>query len=131
MTLWIVARCQAPLSMGFSRSKYWSCHFLLQIFLTQGLNLGLLYFRQILYHLSHGEVHFCATHCKPNLTSLSISYKSFLPSYLCYDLLGFITLYIQNILFHFSLLSPCLPPSLPPFLFTYYHMGFNNRGDGV
>ena len=30
------------------------CHFLLQrIFLTQGLNLGLLHCRQILYHLSH------------------------------------------------------------------------------
>ena len=30
------------------------CHFLLQgIFLTQGLNLGLLHFRQILYLLSH------------------------------------------------------------------------------
>ena len=31
-----------------------ACHFLLQgIFLTQGLNLGLLHCRQILYHLSH------------------------------------------------------------------------------
>ena len=30
------------------------CHFLLQrIFLTQGLNLGLPHFRQMLYHLSH------------------------------------------------------------------------------
>ena len=29
------------------------CHFLLQIFLTQGLNLGLLHCRQTLYHLSH------------------------------------------------------------------------------
>ena len=30
------------------------CHFLLQgIFLTQELNLGLLHYRQILYHLSH------------------------------------------------------------------------------
>ena len=30
------------------------CHFLLQgIFLTQGLNPGLLYCRQTLYHLSH------------------------------------------------------------------------------
>ena len=32
------------------------CHFLLQgIFPTQGLNPGLLHFRQILYHLSHQE----------------------------------------------------------------------------
>ena len=31
-------------------------HSLLQgIFLTQGLNLGLLHYRQILYHLSHQE----------------------------------------------------------------------------
>ena len=44
--------------MELSRQEYWSwlvgCHFLLQgIFPTQGLNLGLLYYRQILYHLSH------------------------------------------------------------------------------
>ena len=32
------------------------CHFLLQeIFLIQGLNLGLLHCRQMLYHLSHQE----------------------------------------------------------------------------
>ena len=39
-TPWTVA-CKAPLSMGFSRQKYWSgSHFLLQgIFPTQGLNL--------------------------------------------------------------------------------------------
>ena len=41
--------------MEFSRQKYWSsCHSLLQgIFPTQGLNLGLLHCRQILYHLSY------------------------------------------------------------------------------
>ena len=40
------------LSMGLSRQQY--CHALLQgIFLTQGLNLGLLHSRHILYHLSH------------------------------------------------------------------------------
>ena len=39
---WIVA-LQGPLSTGFSRQEYWSCHFLLQgIFPTQGLNLRLL-----------------------------------------------------------------------------------------
>ena len=38
---------QVPLSMGFSRQEYWSgCHFLQQVFLTQGLNLGLLHYRQ-------------------------------------------------------------------------------------
>ena len=41
--------------MELSRQEYWSgCHFLLQgIFLTQGLNLYLLYLSQILHHLSH------------------------------------------------------------------------------
>ena len=44
VTLWTVA-CQAPLSTGFFRQKYWcGCHALLQgIFLTQGLNPGLLH----------------------------------------------------------------------------------------
>ena len=55
-TPWTVA-CQAPLSMGLSRQEYWSgLLFLLQrIFLTQGLNPGLLHCRQILYHLSYRE----------------------------------------------------------------------------
>ena len=45
---------QAPLSMEFSRQEYWSgLPFLPPGNLpTQGLN-PLLYFRQILYHLSH------------------------------------------------------------------------------
>ena len=45
---WTVAHW-APLSMGFSRQGYWSgSHSLLQrIFLTQGLNLGLLHCRQM------------------------------------------------------------------------------------
>ena len=49
--------CQAPLSMGFSRQEYWvGCHFLLQgIFPAQGLNPGLLYCRQILYHQNHQQ----------------------------------------------------------------------------
>ena len=34
------------------------CHFLLQeIFLTQGLNLGFLHYRQMIYHLSHWGSH--------------------------------------------------------------------------
>ena len=55
-TPWTVAS-QPPPSMGFARQEQWSgCHFLLQgIFQTQGLNLGLLQGRQILYCLSHGE----------------------------------------------------------------------------
>ena len=45
---------QAPPSMEFSRQEYWSgSHFLLQgIFLTQGLNPGILHCRWMLYHLS-------------------------------------------------------------------------------
>ena len=42
-TPWAVA-CQAPLSMGFCRQD-----------LTQGLNLGLLHYRQILYHWATRE----------------------------------------------------------------------------
>ena len=47
--------------MEFSRQEFWSgCHSLLQgIFLTQGLNLGLLHYRQILYCLSLRK------HCGP------------------------------------------------------------------
>ena len=53
-TPWTVA-CQAPLSMEFYKTEYWSAEpFLLQgIFPTQGLNLGLLHGKWILYHLSH------------------------------------------------------------------------------
>ena len=50
VTLWNAA-LQPPLAVGFSRQEYWSgCHFLLPgISPTQGSNLGLLHFRQILY----------------------------------------------------------------------------------
>ena len=70
--------CQGPLSMGFSRQEYWSgLPFPSSgIFLTQGSNLGLLDFRQILYHLSHqgspdsyrGQCKF-RHHLKPRLPS--------------------------------------------------------------
>ena len=49
--------CQALLSMGFSRQEYWSglpCPSP-GIFLTHGLNLGLLHCRQILYHWATRE----------------------------------------------------------------------------
>ena len=51
---WTVA-CQGPLSMEFSRLKYWvGSHSLLQwIFPTQRLNPSLLHCWWILYHLSH------------------------------------------------------------------------------
>ena len=55
VTPWTVAR-QAPLPMGLSRQEYLGVgnQSLLQgIFLIQGSNTGLLYCRQILYHLSH------------------------------------------------------------------------------
>ena len=56
VTPWTLA-CQDPLSMGFSRQEYWSgLAFLLQgIFLTQGLNPGLLHCRQIPYCLNHSK----------------------------------------------------------------------------
>ena len=49
---------EAPLSTDSpGKNTGVSCHFLLQgIFLTQGSNLGLLHWRQILYHLSYREI---------------------------------------------------------------------------
>ena len=51
--MWTVA-CQVPLSLGFSRQKYWSGLPCLPqgTFLTQGLNPHLLHCRRILYPLS-------------------------------------------------------------------------------
>ena len=51
---------QAPLSMEFSRQKYWNgemeCHFLLPgVFPTQGSNSSPFYCRWVLNHLSHQE----------------------------------------------------------------------------
>ena len=53
-TPWTVAS-QAPLSMGFFRQEYWSGKPFPSWgdLLSQGLNLGLLHCRQILYHLNH------------------------------------------------------------------------------
>ena len=56
-TPWTVTY-HAPLSMGFSRQEYWSgLPFAQRIFPTQGSHLGLLHFRQTLYHLSHRGSH--------------------------------------------------------------------------
>ena len=54
LTLWTVAH-QAPLSMEFSKQEYWNgLSFPSPGDLPdQGLNPGLLCYRQILYHLSH------------------------------------------------------------------------------
>ena len=56
MTPWTVA-CQAPLPIGFSRQVYQSgLPFpfpMIWIFPTQGSNLGLLHYRQILHQLNH------------------------------------------------------------------------------
>ena len=53
VTPWTVTY-QVPPSMGFSRQNTGvGCHFLLQIFLTQGLNPVFLHRRQMLYRLSH------------------------------------------------------------------------------
>ena len=59
--------CQAPLSLGFSRQEYWSCHALLQgTFPTQGSNPCLPHCRQILFCLSHQG--------SPNSALLSLKY---------------------------------------------------------
>ena len=49
-----LTRCD-PIAMEFSRTEYWSWYFSLPqgIFPSQGLNLGVLHYRQILYQLSH------------------------------------------------------------------------------
>ena len=52
MTLWTVVY-QATLSMEFSRQEYWSRLPFQGIFPTQGLNLGLLHCRQIVYSLRY------------------------------------------------------------------------------
>ena len=62
-TLWDLMECSlgSP-AHGDSPGKNTrvDCHFVLQgIFPTQGSNPGLLHGRQILYHLSHREVHVC------------------------------------------------------------------------
>ena len=79
-TSWTVAR-QALLSVEFSRQEYWSeSPFPSQgIFLTQGSNLGLLHFRQILYHLKvkvNEATQSCPTLCDPKNCSVpgSMSY---------------------------------------------------------
>ena len=55
---------QAPLSMGFSRQEYGvgSSSLLQGIFPAQGSNLGLLYCRRTLYHLSHQGSMYIYTH---------------------------------------------------------------------
>ena len=61
---------QAPPSMEFSRQEYWSGLPFpsLGIFPTQGLNPGLLHFRQILYPLSYqGRLELAHLHAKPQV----------------------------------------------------------------
>ena len=64
MTPWIVAH-QVPLSMEFSRQKYWSgLPFLLQaIFSTQGLNLNLLLLQEDSLLLSHQQWYYLLSTC--------------------------------------------------------------------
>ena len=51
-----------------------SSHFLLQeIFPTQGLNLGLLHCRQILYCLNHQEILYAYSKCSHGSTNLELS----------------------------------------------------------
>ena len=59
----------APPCMGFSRQEYWSgLHSLLQrIFPTQGLNLGLLHCRQLLFCLGYSAVLVINTQMKQSL----------------------------------------------------------------
>ena len=59
----LFARLQLARFLCPGKNTVVGCHSLFQgIFLTQGLNLGLLNCRQILYHLSHW--HFLILHCE-------------------------------------------------------------------
>ena len=75
-TPWPVA-CQAPLSMEFpGKITGVGSHSLLQgIFSTQASNLGLLHFRQILYHLSHQGSPSPVCHYNPTTSLTTSSYK--------------------------------------------------------
>ena len=70
-TQWTVA-CQAPLSRNYlGKNAGVDSHFLLQgIFLTQGSNPGLLWCRQILYHLKREVAQSCPTLWDPMNCSL-------------------------------------------------------------
>ena len=65
---------QAPLFMGFSRQEYrMGCHLLLQgIFLTQGLNPGLLHCRQILYQATREAHNKYCCHCSVAYSCLTL-----------------------------------------------------------
>ena len=73
MTPWAVAP-QAPVSVKFSRQEYWSglpCPFQ-GIFPAQGLNSGLLHYRQILYLVSHqGSPCLCIDHSRASPEGVS------------------------------------------------------------
>ena len=79
-TPWTVD-CQTPLSMGSpSKNIGVGCHALHQgIFPTQGLNLGLLHCRQILYCLSHQGNPFCGIKGL-NMFHVSLSIRTMLKS---------------------------------------------------
>ena len=67
----------STVAMGFSRQEYWSgSHSLLQgIFSTQGLNLGLLHCRQILYQLSQ-RYHFFFPLILTNKEKISVKLRN-------------------------------------------------------
>ena len=78
-----MVKYQAPPSLEFSRQAYWSglpcLH--LGIFLIQGLNLGLLHFGKILYHLSHqGSPNISELRFKTMPEKLAIAYVSHHPT---------------------------------------------------
>ena len=66
VTPWTAA-CQVPLSLGLFRYEYWNGLPFPSpgIFLTQGLNLGLLFRKQTLYHSATWEA--LQTNCKKHL----------------------------------------------------------------
>ena len=78
-TLWDPMDCSLPGSsvMEFSRQEYWSglLSLLQGIFQTQGSNLGLLHYRQILYHLNHFRNQYVVCVCIYNNAVRSILFE--------------------------------------------------------
>ena len=105
-TPWIVAYLTPP-SLGFSKQEYWSgFHFLLQkIFLTQGLNPGLLPCRQALYRLSH----------QGSLSSIRVVSSA----------------YQRLLIFLLAILTTACASSSPTFLMMYSAYKLNKQGDNI
>ena len=85
------------------------CHFLLQeIFLTQGLNPGLLHCRQTLYHLSHREVVQTLSRVQLFVTPCTAAHQVSLSFTISHSLLRLMSIESMMLSNHFALFRPLL-----------------------